>query len=234
MGPKYISRGSLLGSAAKAPDHRRAVKVLLFTVFANRESPFIPRECASYENMEKQAQHTPPTPPSHLHNTSIKRERVSFVRCTCLCTSPVLPVPPCFGEHNGGSWGLSRSLFFRFSARVLTEAFTCGVIDALQIAVYAQGPLTWAGALWALTTQWLRRGVASAVPSPNAGKDCCFGTLGADAGSSPSGLCRTYCWTLSPNKLNQRYCVQDPLPTHPQLPTVLAKFRQNKCTLQVQ
>lgn len=150
MGPKYIARGSLLCSAAKAPGHRRAMKVLQIHCICKQRSPFIPRECASYGIMEKQAQH-PPLPSSHLHNTFTKSERVGFVRGACLCTLPALwgaitrPVPLCSVEHNSGSWGLSRSFFFLFSARVLTEAFTCGVIDALQLAINRQSLFTWAG-----------------------------------------------------------------------------------------
>lgn len=158
----------------------------------------------------------PPLPSSHLHNTFTKSERVGFVRGACLCTLPALwgaitrPVPLCSVEHNSGSWGFSRSFFFLFSARVLTEAFTCGVIDALQLAINRQSLFTWAGGpLSADSTQLLGEAVASAVPSPKAGFDCCVGTLGADAGSCPSWLCRTYCWHLSPNKPNQWYCVQN-------------------------
>lgn len=106
MGPKYITRGSLLCSAAKASGHRRAVKVLQFTVFANRGPPLSPENVQAMELWKNKL--STPLPSSHLHNTFKKSERVGFVRGTCLCTSPVLrgaitrPVPLCFVEHNSG------------------------------------------------------------------------------------------------------------------------------------
>lgn len=60
IGPKYITEGSLLCSAAKAPGHRRAMNVLQIHCICEQRSPFIPRECASYGNMEKQAKLHPP------------------------------------------------------------------------------------------------------------------------------------------------------------------------------
>lgn len=60
IGPKYITEGSLLCSAAKAPGHRRAMKVLQIHCICEQRSPFIPGECASYGNMEKHTKLPPP------------------------------------------------------------------------------------------------------------------------------------------------------------------------------
>lgn len=212
MGPKYITRASLLCSAAKASGHRRAVKVLQFTVFANRGPPLSPENVQAMELWKNKL--STPLPSSHLHNTFKKSKRVGFVHSTSLCTSPVLrgaitrPVPLCFIEHNSG---LVRALE-EFIFPVFRLSFDRGIhlrsdwcsSDSRKPAepAHMSGEVGGAGGLWALTVQLRGRLLPQLCPVQMQALTAVLGLLEWMLVPLPAD----FCWRLSPDKPNQCYC----------------------------